>query len=294
LPFMYPKSFDYFSPKSLSDALELLQAGNSETRILAGGQSLIPSPKLRSLSLKRVIDITGIEELNYTRREERVFRIGALTTNATLESDKEVESSFPILREAAGQIADPLVRNMGTIGGNLCHADPVNDLPAVMLALNATIVATSKEGTRRINADSFFIDSFKTALAPGEILTEVEIPVAEGKIGNAYRKVKRGSGGFSIAGVGSNLSAADDGTVSNCRIAMTGVGPKATRALEAEQSLQGKAPTSSDFDNAAKLAVEASQPHTDINATESYRRKVLNKLVKEAMSAAYDRATQVR
>ena len=294
MPFMYPKSFDYFSPKSLSDALELLQAGNSETRILAGGQSLIPSPKLRSLSLKRVIDITGIEELNYTRREERVFRIGALTTNATLESDKEVESSFPILREAAGQIADPLVRNMGTIGGNLCHADPVNDLPAVMLALNATIVATSKEGTRRINADSFFIDSFKTALAPGEILTEVEIPVAEGKIGNAYRKVKRGSGGFSIAGVGSNLSAADDGTVSNCRIAMTGVGPKATRALEAEQSLQGKAPTSSDFDNAAKLAVEASQPHTDINATESYRRKVLNKLVKEAMSAAYDRATQVR
>jgi carbon-monoxide dehydrogenase medium subunit len=293
-PFMYPKSFDYFSPKSLSEALELLHGSDSEVRVLAGGQSLIPSLKSRSLSLKGVIDITGIKELDYIRRDGSVLRIGALTTNAILESSNEIESLLPILKEASRQIADPLVRNMGTIGGNLCHADPVNDLPAVMLALNATIVAASKEGTRRIDADSFFVDSFKTALVQGEILTEVEIPLVEGKVGGAYRKVKKGSGGFSIAGVASYLSVADDDTISSCRIGLTAVGPKAVRALAAERSLQGTAPTASELHNAAQLALEASHSHADLNTSEDYRRKVLVKLVKEATSAAYDKARETR
>ena len=291
---MYPRTFDYFSPKNLPEALELLHGGNSELRILAGGQSLIPSLKSRSLSLKGVVDITGIKELDYIQREGRVIRIGALTTNAILNSSKEIETSLPILREAAGQIADPLVRNMGTIGGNICYADPVNDLPAVMLALNATIIAASREGTRRIGADSFFVDSFKTALNLGEILTDIEIPLEEGKTGGAYRKVKKGSGGFSIAGVASYLSVADDDSISSCRIALTAVGPKAVRALEAERSLQGNAPTESVLQNAARLALEASHSHADSSTPEEYRRKVLIKLVKEATSAAYDRAKEVR
>jgi carbon-monoxide dehydrogenase medium subunit len=293
-PFMYPKPFDYFSPKSLPEALELLYGDDSEVRILAGGQSLIPSLKSRSNSVKRVVDITGIKELDYIRKDGSVFRIGALTTNAVLESNNEIESSLPILKEAARQIADPLVRNMGTIGGNLCHADPVNDLPAVMLALNATIVVANKEGTRRIDANSFFVDSFKTALNPGEILTEVEIPLQEGRVGGAYRKVKKGSGGFSIAGVGSYLSVADDNTISSCRIALTAVGPKAVRALAAERSLQGTAPTASELHNAANLAPDASHSHADINTPEDYRRKVLVKLVKEATSAAYEKAKETQ
>lgn len=179
---MYPLPFDYFSPKSLGEALELYGDG-SEIKILAGGQSLIPSLKLRLVSLKGVVDITGIKELDYVRKDEDLLRIGALTTTAILESDEIIASSMPILKEAAAQIADPLVRNRGTVGGNLCYPDPVYDLPAVMLALNASMVAASKKGTRRISADSFFIDSFKTALKPGEILTEVEVPLQLGRFG---------------------------------------------------------------------------------------------------------------
>lgn len=287
---MYPESFDYSSPKSLGEALELLSSAGSRVRVLAGGQSLIPCLKLRTLSLKAVVDITGIRELDYIRKDERSVRIGALTTIATLENDRTIESSLPILREAAEQIADPLVRNMGTVGGNLCYADPVNDMPAVMLALNASLVATSKRGTRSISADSFFIDSFKTALKSEEILTEIEIPFHTDRFGGVYRKIRKGSGGFSIAGVASYLSVADDKTVSECRIGMTAVGPRALRAEKAEQALRGKVPSAFALDAAAELAVKASQPSADLVASEGYRRQVLNKLVRGAVGASYERA----
>ena len=288
---MFPKPFDYFSPKNLGEALELYD-GAAEVKILAGGQSLIPALKLRLLSLKGVVDMTGIKELSYIRKDGSLLKIGALTTTAALENDRAIVSSAPILSEAAEQIADPLVRNMGTIGGNLCHAHPANDLPAVMLALNASMVATSTGGTREIGADSFFIDSFKTALKPGEILTEIEIPLPMGRFGSTYRKVRKGSGGFSIAGVAVCLLASDDGIVTECRIAMTAVGATALRAAKSEQELLGRVLTASVLDNVARLAVEASRPSTDSNATEDYRRTVLNKLMKEAVRTAYDRATR--
>ena len=288
---MFPRPFDYFSPKNLDEALELY-GGAAEVKILAGGQSLIPALKLRLFSLKGVVDMTGIKELSYIRRDGPLLKIGALTTTAALENDRAIVSSAPILSEAAEKIADPLVRNMGTIGGNLCHAHPANDLPAVMLALNASMVVTSTEGTRKISADSFFIDSFKTALKPGEILTEIEIPVQIGRVGSTYRKVTRGSGGFSIAGVAACLSASDDDMVTGCRIAMTAVGTTALRAEKAEQELLGKVPTASVLNNVARLAVEASRLSTDSNASEDYRRTVLNKLVKEAVRAAFDRAAR--
>jgi carbon-monoxide dehydrogenase medium subunit len=290
---MCPRPFDYFSPKSLGEALERY-ASASEVTILAGGQSLIPSLKFRSRSLKGVVDITGIKELCYVRtdKEGHVLEIGALTTIATLENNRVIASSAPILSEAAGQIADPLVRNMGTVGGNLCHANPANDLPAVMRALNASMVATSEHGTRRISADSFFIDLFKTALKPEEILTGIDIPLPRGRSGGAYRKVRKGSGGFSIAGVASCLSVADDGSITGCRIAMTAVGATALRAEKSEQALLGKMPTASVLDNVAKLAAEASQPPTDADASVDYRRTVLNKLVKEAVRAAYNGAAK--
>ena len=192
---MFPRPFDYFLPKNLGEAVELY-GDTAEVKILAGGQSLIPALKLRLFSLKGVVDITGIKELNYIRKDVPSLKIGALTTTAALENDRAIVSSVPILSEAAEQIADPLIRNMGTIGGNLCHAHPANDLPAVMLALNASMVATSKGRTRKIGADSFFIDSFKTALKPGEILTGIEIPLPMGRFGGTYRKVRRSSGVF--------------------------------------------------------------------------------------------------
>jgi len=287
---MFPRSFDYFSPKNLAEALELLQTLGVETKILAGGQSLIPSMKLRALSPKNVVDITGVKELNYIRKEENMLKIGALTTTGTLENSQEIASLLPILTETASEIADPLVRNLGTVGGNLCHAAPANDLPATMLALNVSFVLASKRRARSVPSDSFFLDKFKTALKPDEVLTEIQIPLQEGRVGSAYRKVKKGSGGFAIAGAAAHVSVADDNTVSECRIAMTSVGPKTLRAPEAEQALVGKMFEAAVLDNVAKSAVEAAKPVTDITASEEYRRKVLGILVKDALEVAYKRA----
>jgi CO/xanthine dehydrogenase FAD-binding subunit len=287
---MYPRPFEYFSPKNLAEALELLQNLGAETKILAGGQSLIPSLKLRTLSPKNVVDITGIKELDYILKEDRILKIGALTTTGTLENEPEIAEALPILTETASEIADPLVRNLGTVGGNLCHADPTNDLPAIMIALNASFAIASKQGIRTIHSDSFFLDKRKTAIKPSEILKEIQVPLKECKVGSAYRKVKKGSGGFAIAGAAAHVSVADDNSVSECRIAMTAVGPKPLRASEAEEAFIGKKLEASALDNVAKLAVKASKPATDINASEEYRRRVLSILVKDALESAYKRA----
>ena len=289
---MYPRSFDYFAPKSLGEVLELL--GAPEVKVLAGGQSLIPSLKLRTLSLRGLIDIAGVKELSSIRRNEQTLEIGAMVTIATIENNRTVTSSVPILREAAEHIADPLVRNRGTVGGNLCHGDPTNDLPAVMLALNSSMIATSRRGTRRIGADVFFGGTSRTALAPDEVLTHVEIPIEGGSTGGAYRKVRKRSGGFTIAGVASCLSVTDEGTVGRCRIAMTAVGPKALRGEYAEEALLGNTPTDPVLDNVAMMAVEASHPSSDANASSDYRRSVLRTLVKESVRSAYSRATARR
>ncbi len=287
---MFPRPFDYFSPKNLSDALQLLQTLGPETKILAGGQSLIPALKLRTLSPKNVVDITGIKELNYIRKEENMLKIGALTTMSTIENDSEIAALLPILTETASGIADPLVRNLGTVGGDLCLGSPANDLPATMLALNALFAIAGKQGTRIIQSDPFFLDKFKTAIKPDEVLAEIQIPLHEGRVGSAYCKVKKGSGGFAIAGAAAHVSVADDNTVSQCRIAMTSVGPKPLRAEKAEQALVGKTCQETVLDNVAVLAVEASKPITDITASAEYRRKVLGILVKDAVESAYKRA----
>jgi len=287
---MFPRSFDYFSPKNLAEALELLQNLGDETKILAGGQSLIPALKLRMLSPKNVVDITGIKELNYICKEENMLKIGALTTTSTIENDPQIAALLPILTETASEIADPLIRNLGTVGGNLCHASPANDLPAVMLALNASFVIAGKQGTRTVQADSFFLDNFKTTIKPDEILTESQIPLKECGVGSAYRKVRKGSGGFAIAGAAAQVSVADDNTVSECRIAMTSVGPKPLRAPEAEKALIGKTFETAVLDNVARLAVDAPKPATDVTASAEYRRKVLGILVKDALEVSYKRA----
>jgi carbon-monoxide dehydrogenase medium subunit len=287
---MYPRPFDYFSPSNLAEALELLGNSDAQTKILAGGQSLIPALKLRILAPKNVVDIGCIKELNYIHKEKNMLKIGATTTMGTLENDIELRLLLPILKETTTQIADPLIRNLGTVGGDLCLADPANDMPATMLALNASFAIDSKQGTRTIHSDSFFLDKFKTVKKPDEVLTEIQIPLQEGRVGSAYRKVRKGSGGFAIAGAAANVSVADDNTVSECRIAMTAVGPKPLRAEKAEQALVGKTPEAAVLDNVAKLAVEASKPVTDITASEEYRRKVLGILVKDALEVSYKRA----
>ncbi len=291
---MFPRSFDYFAPKSLGEALELLKNGDSQVKVLAGGQSLIPALKTRNStlisSLKSVVDITGIEQLNYIRKESDTYKIGALTTVSTLENDLPLSSSLPILKDAASEIADPLVRNLGTVGGNLCYGDPVNDLPAPMIALNASVVLSSFGGNRKIDVERLYVSSHKTLIEPCEILTEIQIPLQTERCGNAYRKVKKGCGGFTIAGVAANISIEDDNSVSSCRLALTGVGPKTLRLQKAEQALVGKKlePVLSDL--AAELAVKASQPVSDLYASAEYRRKILGILVKDALELSFKRA----
>jgi len=189
---LFPRPFDYFSPKNLAEALELLQNLGAEAKILAGGQSLIPALKQRILSPKNLVDISGIKELNYIAKK-KTLKIGAATTMSTLESNRELAAILPVLEETATQIADCLIRNLGTVGGDLCLGDPVNDLPTTMLALNASFALASNQGKRTASSDAFYLDKFKTALKPNEILTEIQIPLEEGKVGSAYRKVRKGS-----------------------------------------------------------------------------------------------------
>jgi carbon-monoxide dehydrogenase medium subunit len=284
---MFPKPFDYFAPHNLSEALELLKDEDVETKVLAGGQSLIPAMKQRILSPKIVVDLGGIEELNYIRKDVGMLKIGSLTTSGTLENDATVALMLPILTETASQIADPLVRNLGTVGGDLCQADPANDLPAVTMTLNASFTIANKQETHNVSADDFFVDAFKTVLKPNEILTEIQIPIEKGRVGSAYRKVRKGSGGFAIAGVAANVLVSNDNCVSGCRIALTAVGPKPLRAQKAEQALLGKVPDAAVLDNVVRLALEASKPVTDITASVDYRRKVLGLLVRDAVETAY-------
>ncbi len=286
---MYPRSFEYFSPQGLNEAVELL--GDRDVKILAGGQSLIPSLKLRTLSVKGLVDLNGIKELRYVRQKNGGLEIGAMTTVASLANDGTIASLLPIVREAAEHIADPLVRHRGTLGGNLCHGDSTNDLPAVVLALNSSMTAVSRRGARTITADELFAGAPHTSLAPDEILTRVEIPTAGGMTGGAYRKVRKGSGGFSIAGAAAHLSVTDEGAVDRCRIAMTAVGPKALRAEDAERALMRNVPTDSVLDDVAGLAVTASRPSSDLNGSKEYRQHALYTLVKEAVRVSYDRAT---
>jgi len=291
---MFPRAFDYFAPTSLAEALVLLQNADSQVKVLAGGQSLIPALKTRnspSVSpVKSVVDITRIKELNFIRKEGQLLKIGALTTIATLENDREIASLLPIIKDAASEIADPLVRNLGTVGGNLCYADPVNDLPATMIALNASVVLASVGGNRKVNVEALYAGPYKTIVKPNEILAAVEIPLETVRCGNAYRKVKKGSGGFTIAGVAANLLIEDNNAVSSCRIALTGVGSKALRAQNAERALVGKRLELPVLDDVGKLAVEVSQPVSDLYASEEYRRKALGMLVKDALEASYKRA----
>jgi len=291
---MFPRPFDYFAPENLPEALGLLQNADAQMKILAGGQTLIPALKMRNSPLfsevKSVVDITRIKELNFIRKEGQLVKIGALTTVAALGNNQEIASLLPIVKDAALEIADPLVRNLGTVGGNLCYPDPVNDLPATMIALDASVLLASVGGNRKVDVEALYAGAFKTIVKPSEILTEVEIPLETARCGNAYRKIKKGSGGFTIAGVAANLSIKDDNSISACRMALTAVGPKALRVQTAEQALVGKKIKPPVLDNVAGIAVEASQPVSDLYASEGYRRKVLSLLVKDALEASYKRA----
>ncbi len=289
---MIPPSFEYFSPKTLPEAISLLQKSGESAKILAGGQSLIPVMKLRLGSPTHLIDINKIQGLNYVRESDGFLRIGALTRIADLESSDIIRAKYAIVHDAAIHIADPLVRNLGTAGGNLSHADPANDLPATMLATDAEFLANGSKGARVIKAKDFFVDAFTTTLGHEEILTEIRVPEYSAGTGGAYLKLEKRVGDFAIAGVGVQISLDSNGICRSAGIGLTSVGSTALKGTKAEAYLRGKILTDRDvIDRTATLASEASNPTSDLRGPSDYKKEMVKVLTVRALKRAYERAS---
>ncbi len=287
---MIPPEFDYHAAGSVDEAIGLLTGNPGEAKVLAGGQSLIPLMKLRLASPKVLVDISRIADLSYIQEKGDWLVIGAATKVNDLNDSKLVGSSYPLLADAAAHIADPLVRNMGTVGGNVCHGDPGNDLPACMVALGAQYVVRGPKGNRTVPASDFYQDTFVTALDPSEILTEVQIPKAQPGTGGAYLKMERKVGDFAIAAVAVQLSVDAKGTVTRAGIALTNVGPTVLNAPKAAASLLKKKPSDADLLAAGKLAAEAAQPTSDLRGPADFKRAVVQTLTQRAATLAWSRA----
>jgi aerobic carbon-monoxide dehydrogenase medium subunit len=282
---MYPASFEYFAPTSLDEALGLLQEHGDEAKVLAGGQSLIPLMKLRFAAPAVIVDINGLSELGQLEEADGGLRIGALVRHKTCERSELLQGRYGTMGDAAPMISDPIVRNMGSVGGSLAHADPQGDWGSVMLAMRAEITAQSSTGSRTIPIDEFFQGPFTTVLEPTEILTEVRVPDTGTRAGGSYLKLERKVGDFATVGVAVHVSFSN-GSVSQAGIALTGVGPMNLRAEAAEQALAGQALDDQSIGEAARLAAEAAQARTDVRGTEEYKRNVVRVFTERGLRKA--------
>ena len=287
---MIPAAFEYHAPNSIGEATALLDRLGDDAKILSGGQSLIPLMKLRLASPGHLVDINGIPGLAYVREADGFLRLGALTREVDLEESEVVRIRYPLLHDTCKVIADPLVRNLATVGGNLAHGDPANDHPATMLALDAEVIATGARGERRIPIASFFTGPFETALQPGEILVEIRIPVPPARSGGAYLKLERKVGDFATAAVAVQVALNADGTCARVGIGLTNVGLTPIKATAAEGSLRGKRPDEAAIRRAAELAAEASSPAEDLRGSVEYKKDLVRVLTARALRRAVQRA----
>jgi len=286
---MIPPAFDYAVPKTLNDAVALL-GQNPEAKVLAGGHSLIPMMKFRLASPPLLVDINRLEGLAYIREQDGWLRIGALTREADLDGSDLIRRKYPLLADTARTIADPLVRNMATVGGNLAHADPANDHPATMLAYGAQVVATGSGGERTIPIGQFFEGPFQTVLAHDEILTEIRIPAAKSNSGGAYFKLERKVGDFATAAVAAQITIGATGKCEDAGIGLTNVGLTPIKATKAEEALKGKPLDDATIRQAAQLASEAAEPVGDQRGSEDYKRALVKTLTVRALRKALERA----
>ena len=287
---MIPPSFEYLTPSNISDAVALLQKHGDEAKILAGGHSLIPAMRLRLAEPGYLIDISGIGGLDYIQEESGQLRIGAMTCEAALEESEIVRSQYPLLMDTAKMIADPSVRNMATVGGNLAHGDPANDHPATMLALRASVIAEGPNGTREIKIDNFFPDFFTTALSEDEILTEIRIPSPPSASGGAYLKIERKVGDYAAAAVACQLNIDSSGSIENIGLGLTNVGSTPIRASSAEELLKGKKPDENMLAEAGRLAAADSEPMEDLRGSAEYKIALVNELTQRAIKLSLQRA----
>jgi carbon-monoxide dehydrogenase medium subunit len=286
---MIPASFDYHAPKTLDEAIALLARLGDSAKILAGGQSLIPAMRFRLAAPEVLVDLTRIGGLAHLEERGDHLAIGALTCERALEVSELVARSYPLLFDTAKVIADPLVRNKATVGGNLAHADPANDHPAAMLAYNAQVLARGPSGTRTIAIDDLFVGLFETSLAPGEILTEIRIPKPPAHSGGAYIKIERKVGDYAVAAVAVQLELAGD-TIKQIRIGLTNVSPVPLRAKAAEAQLTGKRATDEVLEAAGKAAAAECNPSADLRGQVDYKRDLVRVLIKRTVRRAIERA----
>jgi carbon-monoxide dehydrogenase medium subunit len=275
---VYPASFEYFAPTTLDEALEILgRYDDGDAKVLAGGMSLIPVMKLRFAAPRALVDINRIGGLDTLADEGGQLRIGALVRHKTCEQSELLKGKYGALGDAAPQISDPIVRNLGTVVGSLAHADPQGDWGSVMLAVRAEVVARGNGGERTIPIDELLQGPFTTSLEPNEIVTEVRVPDPGARAGGTYLKLERKVGDFATAGVAVHVTMSN-GTVERAGIALTGVGPTNIRAEAAEKALAGHALDDAAINAASRLAAEAAQPRTDVRGTEEYKRNAIRVL----------------
>jgi carbon-monoxide dehydrogenase medium subunit len=287
---MIPPAFEYLRPNTIPEAIALLQQHGEDAKILSGGQSLIPMMKLRIARPGYLIDINRISGLSYIKEEGGFLKIGGLTREAEVESSPVIRAKYPILLDTAHVIADPQVRNLATVAGNLAHGDPANDHPATMLALGAQVVATGAHGERIIPIEDFFLSLFSTALQPGEILTEIRVPVPLARSGGAYFKLERKVGDFATAAVAAQVTVDANRAAQNVGIALTNVGPTPIKARKAEGFLRGKKLDEANIRQAAQLAADDAQPSSDLRGPAEYKKGLVKELAKRALTRAAERA----
>lgn len=290
---MKPASFEYFRPRSLDEALSLLADYGADAKPLAGGQSLIPAMNFRLATPSVLVDLNGLDELAEIKDHSGDLSIGGMTRQRAVERSALVAERVPLVAEAMPHIAHPAIRNRGTVGGSLAHADPAAELPAVMLALKARLTVSSESGTREVPADDFFVGLFSTAVQPGELLTEIRIPPSPTRSGFAFKEISRRHGDFALVGVAAVVQLDEEGRCTEARIALLSVGDRPMLAAQGAKVLIGQPPSTGAIRAAADATATSDiDPSSDIHASARYRRQLANVLTRRVLERAFERARQ--
>jgi aerobic carbon-monoxide dehydrogenase medium subunit len=287
---MIPGQFDYVRPANLDDTMRILKDREGEAKLLSGGYSLLPLIKLRLAQPALLVDLRDVAGLDGIAETDDYLRIGARATHRQIHESPIVKGGYPLIHDVTGGIGDPQVRNWGTIGGSVAHADPASDWPAVLLATSATVVCRSQSGERTIAARDFFLDTFTTAIEPTEVLTEIRVPRPPRSAGGAYVKLERKVGDFATVGVATVVRLGADGRIGTAGVALTGVAETPFAATDAEAILAGNAPSDDLFRSAGAAAAAQSRPAGDVRGPVEYKRAMAAELTLRALRIALERA----
>jgi aerobic carbon-monoxide dehydrogenase medium subunit len=287
---MIPGQFDYVRPSDLEEALRILSDREGEAKVLSGGYSLIPLLKLRLALPGLLVDIGHVAGLDGIVQTDDQLQVGARATHRQIHEHPAVVEHYPLLHDVSGGIGDPQVRNWGTIGGSVAHADPASDWPAALLAVNAKVVCRSIAGERVIPAREFFLDAFTTAIAPTEVLVEIRFGRPGPRMGTAYTKLERRVGDFATAGVAAGMILGPDGTIQRAVIGVTGVSSSPYAATDAEEALTGQPPSEESFRKAGDAAAAMSQPVSDVRGPAEYKQAMVAELTVRSLRTAVERA----